>query len=262
MPFRHVLLTRYNITSGFGVEAGVDPTDPGWLEHREEIFLRFCAPSVKAQTIRDFDWFLFVNPGTPPRFLAPLEAVATLILASDIHDAIDKLNALLPSDGRFLISSRIDNDDAMAPDYMAKARKAVFAHQQGAFSAINFAHGCRVDLETMTVKASQSYRCAFATALETAPPWKTISKFPHQKLDDKIPLTSISTARPMWMQTMHGRNIVHRANWSGLGTGSVHAGLYADFFPGLDGEAAAKTHAQFRLAAGLGSPGKGRKRRG
>ena len=253
LPFRHVLLTRYNISSRFGIEAGVDPTDPAWLEHREAIFLRFCAPSVRAQTIRDFDWFLFVNPATPARFLAPLEAVATLIPAANIDDAISKLNALLPSDGRFLISSRIDNDDAMAPDYMAKARKMALAQQQGALSAISFMHGVRVDLDTMTAKASQSYRSNFATALETAPPWKTISGFPHHKLDESVPVTAVSTARPMWMQTIHGRNIVHQANWGGIGKGAVDAGLYAGIFPGLDGGIPGNAHPHFRLATPLRS---------
>ena len=240
--FRHLLLTRYNIRSRFGVEGGIDPTDPDWLEHRASLFEKFCAPSVEWQTVRDFEWVMFVDPATPQRFLAPLERCATLIRASGIDDAVAQLAARIPDDGRLLITSRIDNDDSIVREFMAEARKAALEHRNGPRSAVAFSHGVHVDIETWLAKQTYVPRSPFMTLIETAPPWRLVSWYPHNKIDDAMPLTAISTAAPMWLQTVHGRNASNSRNRESLQMGKLDACHFAGLFPGLDDPERTKQH--------------------
>ena len=231
--FRHILITRYNITSSFGIKAGIDPVDPVWLDHRATLFERFCAPSIRRQTTRDFEWVLLVNPDTPESYLATLRTHARLIFASSLDDAVNQLAASVADDGRLLITSRIDNDDAVVPEYLAKARRMALRFHTGKRSAVAFSHGVRVNLETSRARQLQIPRSPFSTLVETAPPWRSISWYPHTVLDNAMPLTSISTAAPMWLQTLHGRNVANGENWDLYEKHSIEAGHYAAIFPEL-----------------------------
>ena len=231
--FRHILLTRYKIKSKFGANAGMDPLDPEWLEYRERLFLRFCAPSIERQTARDFEWVLLVNPATPERFLAPLGKHARLVHADSVRHAITQLD--IQNDGRLLLTSRIDNDDAVLPEYIAMARAAALRYRQGPRWVVSFTHGVRVEVETMQACAIHRVRSPFLTCVETVPPFTSILSHQHHIIDQSMPLTAISTARPMWMQTLHGRNVSNQNGWDDLARSSIDAGHFAGFFPGLDG---------------------------
>ncbi len=244
---RHLLITRYNIVSRFGIDAGFDPIDPEWLERRRMLFERFCLPSVARQTIRDFQWIMFVSPDTPERFLAPLEPHATLIRASGLDDAVTKLDALIPRDGRILVSSRIDSDDAIVPEFMAKARRVALANHQGVRSAIAFSHGVRVDLATMKAHPVHVIRSPFATVVETTPPWRSVSWHPHNKIDNATPLTAVSTAAPMFLQTLHGGNVSNHLTWETIGRNAVAADLFADSFPELASPELGRGRTRLRL---------------
>lgn len=39
-----------------------------WLEHRFELFERFCLPSIQNQTIKSFHWIVLFDSSTPDRF--------------------------------------------------------------------------------------------------------------------------------------------------------------------------------------------------
>jgi len=167
----HVLVTRYNLPTRFAARAGVDATDPAWLAHRETLFLGFCAPSVARQTVGDFTWMLLVSPATPERFLVELRKHASLVEADSREETIRPLNDEIPDDGRPLITSRLDNDDALAPDYLAKTRRAALAFQQGGRSAVAFTHGVLAEIETMRATSLPCQRrCIRTSSLEWSGP--------------------------------------------------------------------------------------------
>ncbi|MCB1501488.1 MAG: hypothetical protein KDK07_17175 [Bauldia sp.] len=258
VAYRHLLITRYNIVSGFAAAGGFDPLDPAWLEHREALFLRFCAPSVARQTVRDFEWVLLVHPATPERFREPLARHARLLPADNLNDGVDKLTRSIPDDDKLLVTSRVDNDDALAPDYIATARKAALRYRQGARSAASMAYGLRVDLESMRARGIHHTHCPFVTMVETVRPFRSVVWYPHNKIDNACPLTAVTTVRPMWLQTLHGRNVTNHTHWDAHVSGAIDAGLYADRFPGLEGTTPAQSHPRLRLVTmGLGAAGKG-----
>jgi hypothetical protein len=101
--------------------------------------------------------------------------------------------------------------------------------------------------------------------VETTRPFRSVSWYPHNKIDNVGPLTAVTTARPMWLQTLHGRNVSNHRGWDAHAAGAVDAGLFADRFPGLDTARLAASHPRLKLAvmraagdAKAGAPGAGR----
>lgn len=237
---RHILITRHNIVIGWTRKARINPVDPDWLAHREELFHRFCLPSIERQTAQDFQWIMFVHAETPARFIPALERVATLIFAKGLDDAIEKLDAIIPNDGRALISTRVDNDDSIVPTFLADSRAAALKHRTGTLSAIGFSHGVRILLDRMRARPFQYVCNPFLTAVETVGPWRTIIRFNHPDIDKLMPFTSIETPEPMWAQMIHGRNAVNHTTWKEDRDDDIDPARLADLFPGLGRGAAAE----------------------
>src|SRR5690242_1987923 len=135
--FVHVLLTRFNVSF-----LGRPLPDRAWLAHRFELFEHFCFPSVVAQSCQDFKWLLFFDPHldedsrarieTYRRFknFEPVyidEAVNAPILSRSVESRLHGFD--------YLITSRLDNDDALATRYV-ETIQSCFDNQ--AFQFLNF----------------------------------------------------------------------------------------------------------------------------
>jgi hypothetical protein len=228
---RHILVTRYNVPMGFSGQRNNDPLDPAWLDHREALFRRFTLPSVARQSVRDFEWVILFHPETPARYYSYLDGVAIVLLAGR-KDTIAQLRARYEDSGKVLISSRLDNDDAIAPDYIETARAAMHAHRSGPASAIVFADGVRLQLGSMRARTVAYEQSPFVTALE-AGKIQTAVHYHHNKVAQEIPTVSVRTGRPMWMQVLHDRNVSSDAHWKEDLPSDRPAEIFSDRFPGL-----------------------------
>lgn len=129
----HVLMTRFNMATP-GREAAIR-NQPDWLATRFQLFEEFCLPSVAAQSSRDFIWIIYFDKDTPQAFkdrIATLqrevrfEAYYTgLFPASGWPRSLVEVLGPLPP---VVLTSRLDNDDALAVDYMARTRAAAEMH--------------------------------------------------------------------------------------------------------------------------------------
>src|SRR6056297_2423472 len=118
----HVIMTRFNLATP-GREAAMR-NDPGWLADRFELFEDYCLPSVAAQTERGFYWILYFDENTPPEYKERITALR------DVFPFHAYYTGLFPSEGwprsvsetvsvetPFLLTSRLDNDDALSTEY-------------------------------------------------------------------------------------------------------------------------------------------------
>ena len=128
---RLVLLTKYN--AAIPGRAGPPPgLDAGWLAGRLALFEAWTLPSVRAQTRRPDAWLVFVDAATDPASLAALGDEARRArrrwcrCAGPLTDA--RIGALVGARlcrGRArLLSLRLDSDDAIAADYLARMEAA------------------------------------------------------------------------------------------------------------------------------------------
>ena len=63
--FSHFLITRFNLNLYERDKHAAPTRTARWLEHRFEVFERYCLPSVAAQTATDFRWLCLFDAATP-----------------------------------------------------------------------------------------------------------------------------------------------------------------------------------------------------
>ena len=116
------------------------------------------------------------------------------------------MSAQIKPDSTHLISTTLDNDDALSAEFIATAQ-AQFNTQF--LTIINFPTGLR--LSTTTKKL---YHCSlpcnpFVTLIEELgeQPHTVARCLPHSTIPDRYPdILEIETEQPQWLQVVHGRN--------------------------------------------------------
>lgn len=208
MAIDHVLLTRFNLPSR-GRESVIRAQD-GWLRERVELFLRYTVPSVAAQTAR-VRWIVYLDPASPAWLIDRLEPVVerglfepvyreTVSAAQIAHDA----RALTGGRGEILITTNLDNDDAIAVDFAARLQALAVP---GRRRALYLADG-------LIRRGDRVYRRrdrdnAFVSVAE---PWDapvTAWCDWHTLLHRHMPVVS-APGEPAWLQVVHTRNVSNR----------------------------------------------------
>ena len=211
--FVHVILTRFNLATP-GRESAIR-NQPGWLAGRFELFERYCLPTLAAQTVRDFRWIVYFDEETPEPFRARIEACRRV---ADFHPYFTPMfpgehwpvsvNAVLGQGRRppWLLSTRLDNDDGLAVDFVARLQAAVSSAppRQGSFNVTN---GYVFDGRRTYALAHPSN--AFASLVEPRDAARTVSDVQHMHLAEAGPITQIGGPGG-WLQVVHGGNVSNK----------------------------------------------------
>jgi hypothetical protein len=223
----HVLVTRFNLPSP-GAEAHVRLRD-GWLRNRLHLFESFCVPSVQAQLDKDFSWIVYFDPASPtwlierisclsagrlftPRFC---ESVQRETLLSDIESVAGVT--------RYLLTTNLDNDDALAVDFTRRVRRESPADLR---AAIFVDHG--LILHGDALYARRDPYNAFCSVRESWRDAVTCWSAPHNELRHRMPAVRIPGGAPGWLQIVHGGNVSNRVRGKRVSPMS-----YRDHFAGL-----------------------------
>lgn len=211
-PFHHVIMTRFNLATP-GRESALR-NRPGWLAERFDLFERYCLPSVAAQTERRFHWIVYFDADTPEPFRARIEACRA------VQPFTPYFTPLFPAEGwprsvretldapaPWLLTTRLDNDDALAADFVARLRAAALEAplRRG---ALNFTNGYIMAGGRLYAHSHPSN--AFASWLE---PWdeamRTAPSIAHMEFAEHGPVRQIGGAAA-WMQIVHGGNVSNK----------------------------------------------------
>ncbi|MEY3703430.1 MAG: hypothetical protein RLZZ561_1050 [Pseudomonadota bacterium] len=211
MPWhRHIILTRFNVPTK-GREADIR-AKTGWLERRFDLFERFCLPSVAGQTRRDFSWIIYFDAMTPAPFRARIARAqqcfpftALFRDALPLEDVRADVSAQLPNGKGRVLTTRLDNDDALARDFVARVQDAGAMHPTG--TALNFPNG--FSWRKGWVYAARDQSSPFASVVEDAVEFQTIWARPHAVLGEAFRLIQIEDG-PAWLQVIHGDNVTNR----------------------------------------------------
>lgn len=216
--FSHLLLTLFNVRIAFAKADEFARTD--WLEHRFQLFESFCYPSVRGQTNQNFRWIVLFDSRTPKAFRDRIEHYSEWdnfqpYFIDDFESfKEDQLRYVVfenSSPGTsFLITTRLDNDDALSIDYLQSVQDS-FASQD--FEFINFPKGYVLslsntgkvrlyqkdgELSNPFISLIESNRCGGFRTL-----WGC---GPHDRLRFVGNIRQVdSSAR--WLQVVHGRNV-------------------------------------------------------
>ncbi len=193
----HVVMTRFNVR----VAAGAPAPGEAWLRDRIHWFERFTLPSMLAQTVPPDAWILFCDADSPDWLIERLPDCATIWRVSGVFTpsvAAEAVSAF----GRPLITTRLDNDDAIATDYLEAVRREAPAE-----GFINFLHGLQLSGDRLYRRSDPSN--AFLSRCEQHHA-ESVFADPHRSIIERHHVRQVKTV-PMWLQVIHGRNWANEA---------------------------------------------------
>jgi hypothetical protein len=212
---QHFLLTRFNVRVNYDSErTGINPN---WLSHRFELFEQFCYPSVRAQTNLNFQWLVYFDSETPPIFKERIDRYAEwenflpIYLEAEFSDQInqEKVFALIQEKTEYLITTRMDNDDAVCTSFIQCIQDNFEARE---FEFISFVNGYVLD--TGKLYAFKYVNNPFTSLVErikstSVNEIRTILCGEHSQLSALGNIKQIETDST-WLQVVHGKNVSNR----------------------------------------------------
>jgi hypothetical protein len=205
--FQHIVITRYFVRfseSPADVQA-VIKGNQSWLESRFEIFKAFCLPSVVGQSVTNFTWLLYFDVHTPQAYLDRVQGLIQdypnikIVLCEHFNDEsrARAVHAELKTDTRWLLTTRLDNDDGWHRDFV-KALQSELRFEKREF--LNFPVGILYYSDkTLLYRHSSN---AFISLLEPAEGFLTVWCGQHTELDRVAPIRQLP-AFPAFMQVVH-----------------------------------------------------------
>lgn len=204
----HVVITRFNV----GLDATTSSGE-AWLRNRLDLFERFTLPSMASQTVPCDAWLIFCDDGagSPDWFLKEFEqllgsagSVAKIVLEPtfDWSHIAPHVKDLLPEEC-ILLTTRIDNDDAIARDYFESIRAAV----RGRREFINFSVGVQY-ADGRVYRRPDPYNpfITLVESIDSAAMPDTVWKVRHDRAFDLADVRQVRAA-PMWLANIHGGNL-------------------------------------------------------
>jgi N-acetylglucosaminyl-diphospho-decaprenol L-rhamnosyltransferase len=208
-PFKHVIITRYFTrhslnASDFEVRLG---DVSGWLEERLILFKKYCLPSVIGQSEQNFTWLLYLDETTPTDYLRKIQ---DLIAGHDnfkvrmsrflsIDDHVADVRAELQSDTRWVLTSRLDNDDGLHRDFIKNLQGQCRSERE----FLNFPSGIIYYRDHTYLFRHRSN--AFVSFCEPTDSLSTVICSKHLLVDQVAPLRQL-TSPPAFLQVVHGNN--------------------------------------------------------
>jgi hypothetical protein len=215
--FQHYILTRFNLrkedwnTTKTNTKVLTDE----WMRNRLELFENYCFSSLKHQSEKNFTWLVFFDTSTPEEFRQTISRLdAEFTAFTPIY--IDGMTAFYPSIKKeiqarltqpYLITSRLDNDDALHENYV-KEVQANFNQQD--FMAVDFIDGFTLQIAPEVRLAKRSHvHNPFLSLIEKSEDFKTIWANDRHGAWSKIKEVTPIRNKPMWMSVIHMENKVN-----------------------------------------------------
>lgn len=211
--------TRFNMVMKGGVhhtdKSGTATRTNEWLTRRFELFERVCLPSLMAQTDTDFHWLVFFSDRTPEPFLkriAELHRRFPPFIPCFLPDFQQQerrfkleVHARLEPVDEYIITARIDNDDAFHRSFIERLRNEFHGQED---EIVNFLNGLQYDQENGVLVFVRKASNPFIARIERVKEGKalTVLDVMHHDAAATGLLRNVDTI-PLWLQLIHRGNL-------------------------------------------------------
>lgn len=212
MKIQHLILTRFNCR--FAASWTRLALDPIWLEGRFHLFETYCLPSVLAQDCRNFKWIIFFDENTPDAFKARISniqdpRVESLYVGWLSGDLVRlTIRDRIPPDATHVITSRLDNDDAIAPNYIRRLQDNVYETDKCVY--LNIPDGYILYGDKLYRR--RDYHNAFVSlveAVQSSGDLQGVWTVQHTEINRHAPVRQVG-GEPGWLQVIHDANISNK----------------------------------------------------
>lgn len=206
----HAILTRFNVRRGADIDPRVLSLE--WLDERMQLFEKVTVASVMAQSQLPDAWLVFFDENTPQsardlfqRIAANLPQLrAEYCREFTAQVCAERISRRLPEGVDWLITTRLDNDDALNPRFIEGVRSLV---HPGVREFINPTHGL-IAAQGMLFR-KRDYSSPFISLSEPLNGFSTVLIDQHQRLSrhGHVRQCSLTDA---WIQVVHGSNLANQ----------------------------------------------------
>lgn len=218
--FKHFLITRFNLRNPeWDVTKNNEKllTDE-WMNERMWFFENFCFPSVVNQSCQDFEWLLYFDSTTSDLIknrVASLISKHPFIKVFFINGmpafASEVKNYIIANTSQYhyLITSRIDNDDAIHREFIGEIQNQ-FKEQD--FLVLDVIKGYSLQIKpTVMLGKKEHIFNPFLSLIEVNNDPKTIWHFDHNHWKKETRVRQITHKR-LWIAVIHEKNKINNFN--------------------------------------------------
>jgi hypothetical protein len=221
---RHFIITRFNVrfdewnTTRDGQEVLTDT----WLDHRFDIFNRYCLPSVKNQSSQSFTWCVFFDKQTPTKYTATIKRISESYTnfypifisgAGELTEAFKCfIRTHLDTHDEHIITTRLDNDDLIHKEFIATIQKLSGTIDR---TVVDLRKGYQVNVskDKFDIRKCNSLFNPFISLVESSTDFDTVISRQHRDWRDADSVVSCNQKR-LWIQLVHDRNKLNSVNYS------------------------------------------------
>ncbi len=223
--FQHFVLTLFNLKIWAKDKNDSQTHTSQWLDSRFDLFEKYCLPSMMAQSCKDFKWLVFFDTDTPQSYkqrikqyesmyrqFTPVFMDAEKAKLFRVDDPVfrcmpfrNTVREFLGNDCKYLITTNLDNDDALSTDAINRIQTSFKEKTQE--GAIIFPYGVQY-LSSARLMLKMKYpHNHFISLVERADgDFKTTLYHVHTKVRKTMPVTDLDS-RPGWLEIVHGSNV-------------------------------------------------------
>ncbi len=216
--YQVAIYTRFNVPirfEGIKNQANIH-MNKQWLDERVVLFNKFCLPSVKGQTEKNFIWFICFAENTPPEYVNQICLIDQIIpiFAGSQTQAVERSRAYLLEQG-LVVTTRLDSDDSLSFNYLEELFKQIESIDKNITKdgcVLSFTNGCEYDLRKQKYYKRlypHSPFIAFCEIIKSGKKLKGIFHEAHFCMHEKYKTFLISTEKPMWCINIHDGNVVN-----------------------------------------------------
>jgi len=206
----HIILTRFNVRRGRTADPRALSTD--WLRTRIQLFRDATVASILLQTRAPDLWLVFFDEATPSFVRVEMEALGKEIGALKAEYCGELTTAVLeqcirknlPVGVDWLVTTRLDNDDALNPRFIEFLMANVMP---GIREFINPKRGLIVSNGLLYRK--RDYSSPFISFSEPVDEFRTVWLDQHHRLCRYATIKQLDL-QDAWIQLVHGGNIANQ----------------------------------------------------
>lgn len=233
----HLILTRFNLAIRFGCGKRFDSNvpadkpwlDPEYLDKRFDIFETYTFPSFQKQTVQDFKWIVLFHADTPEIFkkrISGLQEQMEQFCPLFLDDGECRKMAAVLKDhicqhyaGKKIITTRVDNDDAVHAGFVEDIRKRIGQEGEKQGTVLTYVNGLQYDIRTKEVLKYRNADNHFLTLyVEDISGENHILFFNHDHIsktvaDRHMKMIKAETKIPLWVEIITENNFSNTPRW-------------------------------------------------
>jgi hypothetical protein len=218
--FHHLLVTRFNLRNPeWDVTKNNEKllTDD-WMEERMWFFENFCFPTIVSQTNQNFEWLLYFDKTTSEKYQKrmselivnqPNFKVFYIDGMPQFYGELKKYIDAIPNKNPYIITSRIDNDDAVHKDFINEVQLQFNEQEYLVLDSIK-GYSLQIHPTVMLGKKEHIFN-PFMSLIEKNEDPKTIWYYHHNMWKKETRIKQLMHKR-LWIAVIHEKNKVNNFN--------------------------------------------------